>query len=175
MTLEVARDPARPPPTTDASLLKFEISDVPLEHGSRRAQGYLRLSIRNVSDEWLSLHRRLIVDHESAFWANVWLEIHRVSDGSVPKRVCSATACGARPPREYITLAPGDEYASVEALGCYPGLPDEGPFRIVAHYHDKTVGPAGPADFDTKWFAGTLDSNAIEISVAPPEVMFEPP
>lgn len=175
VTLDVARDPARPPPTTDASLLKFEISETPFEQGSRRAQGFLRLTVRNVSDEWLTLQRRLIVDHESALGANVWLEIHRVSDGSVPDRICRATACGARPPREYITLAPGDEFSSVKALGCYPGLPDQGPFRIVAHYRDKTAGPAGPHDSETKWFAGTLDSNAIEISVAPPEVLMDGP
>lgn len=97
------------------------------------------------------------------------LEITRVADGSGAEFACSRTHCGARPrPPSFIELAPGDQFSRRLELGCDYALRDEGPWRIVARYHDESEGPRidENAEYWT-WFNGQLESNSIEISVKP--------
>jgi hypothetical protein len=159
--------PTRPRSTADSSLLRFQISAEP---GSGHSQTALRLSIENVSTQWLVVRRHLTLEYQDGIGSNVALEIARVSDGSRPSFVCFAKHCGGDPP-EFIELAPGDQFSRRVELGCDYALPDAGPWRIVARYQDKSAGPRAPERNEHfAWFNGRLDSNAVEITVKPFEV-----
>ncbi len=156
--------------TDDSSLLRFQIS---IEPGSGLSQAALRLSFRNVSSERIRVLRRPELGRQNRRFTDVWLEIVRASDGSEPETVCRRGCDGLRiggPPRldDYIVLEPGDEISTTEQLDCDYALPDEGPWRVVAHYRDESEGPPRQERSATiAWFNGILDSNTLEISVPP--------
>jgi hypothetical protein len=151
--------------STDPSLLEFEIS----AESSNNARAALRLSIQNVSTERLKVRRHLRLFREDATPPTVQLDVTRLSDGLKLESTCLVRRCGFPPP-EFIELAPGDQFSQRVELECEYALPDRGPWRIVAHYHDKSDGPT--VDRYSKfwtWFVGHLESNAVEITVSPRE------
>jgi hypothetical protein len=160
---------------TDASLLMFRIGAEP---GSGMSQAAIRFSFRNVSGKTMSVLRHPLLGPRGWAFTDVWLEIARVSDSSTAETIWCGHRCGPvrGPPAldDYIELHPGDEFSSAEELRCDYALPDEGPWRIVAHYHDERERPR--LDEHTKsssWFLGHLDSNAIEITVKPWTMVLE--
>jgi hypothetical protein len=143
------------------------------------SQATIRFSFRNLSGETLLVQRNFSLARKSESPASIWLEVTRASDGSKPKRICDSSACNAGPPTpptldDYVELDPGEEFSTPRQLGCTFAVPDEGPWRLVAHYRDLSSGPPPQTDRrDRIWFNGMLDSNVLELSVATIEAVQE--
>jgi hypothetical protein len=157
-------------------LLRLQISAEP---GAGMSQAAIRFSFRNLSGDTLLVQRDFALTRKSESPASLWLEVTRVSDGSTPKQICASTSCKAGPPapptlNDYVELDPGEEFSTPRQLGCTFALPDAGPWRIVAHYRDKSPGPPPQRDDrGLRWFNGGLDSNALELTVPPIEALQE--
>lgn len=144
----------------DPALLQFSIA--PLNHPGP-AYGYVKVTLRNVSDESLWVNYRLRIDSKSARGRQVWLDVADPATG----RPIEEGGCFAKGATEddsdYMVLRPLGEYSTIRPIRCFQ-FPGRGPWRLVAHYQDsRAVPPAPPTG--ARWFNGTLTSNAIEIEV----------
>lgn len=150
---------------SDPDVLKFTLSPSLVEGP---AQGYLEVSLRNVSAVALWLNYGMRLGDKESQEREIWLDVQNPSTGSAPKRACVAAGKGVvSGGNDYMVLAPGAAVSRIAVLDCYPGLPGRGPWHIVAHYDGgkRLVPPPPPG---TRWFSGTVESNVVQIEVKPP-------
>jgi hypothetical protein len=151
---------------TSSSQLDFGLS---LDPSSTGSQVVLRFAIQNVSTTAMALRPKVGLDQQRDREETIRLELLRVSPSSEPAPSCVLRKAPASEP--YFELDPGDRFTFEAEVDCDRPL-DEGRWRIVARYVGRGAGPTHyhPSTrqplFD-HWFAGTLESNAMEISVAP--------
>ena len=142
---------------TNPSELDFGLSLDPSSSGS---QVVLRLAIQNVSTRPIALRPRIGLDQQREGEATIRFEVLRVSPSSEPAPACVLREAPASEP--YFELGPGARYSFQAEIVCDRPL-DEGRWRISARYFD----PEHPEVLFDFWFAGTLDSNTIELDVEP--------
>jgi hypothetical protein len=129
------------------------------------AENILRFRLRNRSDMPLWVNARMGISSRDAFAGELWLDVTHVKTGERLEQSCRAGR-GDADVGEYAKLSPGSEIAVARSLHCFP-FGDRGPWKIVAHYRDRNKNvPKGPVG--ARWFAGTLDSNELELNVLIP-------
>ncbi len=131
------------------------------------AATYLRMTLRNDTDELVWVNYRLKIGLQASDNREVWLDVTDPATGqAVPQGSCPARE-SIPELTDYVLLSPGSEYSTVQPLMCYR-FDGSGPYRIVAHYKDQQSRPPKPP-WAAKLFSAQLTSNTIEITVKGPQ------
>lgn len=140
--------------TTDSSVLEFRIEPAEPPHTSSA----LRFHLRNVSKETLWVNARMSAE---SLIGEISIDVAH-NDAGEPL----AVDCRIHPgPSEYVVLRPGSEISVLGSIGCLE-FPQEGPWRLTAHYQDKKRRIPRPP-LGAVWFGGTLVSNDLEFHAKP--------
>lgn len=142
-----------------------DVLEFRIEAAEVGTENVLRFRLRNRSDMSLWVNARMGISARDAFAGELWLDVTHVRTGERLEQSCRAGR-GAPEIGEYAKLSPGSEIAVARSLHCFP-FEDSGPWKVVAHYRDRNKNvPRAPAG--AQWFAGTLDSNELELKVLVP-------
>jgi hypothetical protein len=128
-------------------------------------QGAIKVTIRNVSDDWLWVTYGFGVGPKER-GSKFWLEVYDAKTGqSHDGWFCFSGRTASGPPL-YMDLSPRGEFSLTRRLDCL-GLPHRGPWRIIAHFRDNNRAPPPPPEMSS-WFVGELVSNVLEMEVKDP-------
>src|SRR6187399_3035970 len=118
--------PAAPPVTTSVWVDRAEMVELaigPIEPGPGW-RTYVRVRIRNVSQEWLWLSYALGGQPGSDLWFDV---VNTQNAKAAPWSCADRTELRGDAP--YLMLSPGSEYATSVNIDCY-AVSDRGPWRV---------------------------------------------
>lgn len=146
--------------TTEAGVLEFRIEQAEPPHTRS-----LRFRFRNVSEQTLWVNARMSTEPTIG---EISIDVAH-HDAGKPLDV----NCRIHPaPSEYVVLSPESEISVLGSIGCLE-FPQEGPWRLTAHYRDKKRRIPRPP-LGAVWFGGTLVSNEIEFRARPALVPLGP-
>jgi hypothetical protein len=154
---------------TDANLLQLAIAPAT---DSGEAQDHVRVTIRNVSDQYLWLSYALRSGPKSMSEFQIWFEAISATGQTREEEHC-AYRLAPPDPDAYFPLAPGAEYSVLRSVACF-AFPDKGPWRLTAHYKDRGDTLLPPPEY-ARWFSGEIVSNTIEVEVQEPPKPRAPP
>jgi hypothetical protein len=143
----------------DPSLVRFTVEPVAPPRGARAA---VRLSLTNVSEQWLWLNYGFTAAWKGSA-SSVWIDIaDRTSERELVWHCSGKSLPGGAP--LYIMLAPGSSYSAIGLLDCF--LPQgHASVRVTGRYLDRELRPPRPHEPGAYWFRGEVVSNTIEIEI----------